>query len=144
MTQARRPLPTDMPAIFEGISEGESLRAVCRKLGLHAPSTHDFIEADEKRREQYVRAKEQRAEHFQEQVITIATAAALGRKVSGEKVDPAGARVFLDTIKWAAARMAPKTAPTQKHAHSFEDLTDDELERRIAALEAVRDENGED
>lgn len=123
----RRPESGDLAPLLDLICEGKSLRSACEELGLHTPSTHTWLEADQGRSEQYARAREQRAEGLAEQALTLGMGAAAG------KVKPDGARVAIDAIKWATARMAPKTAPIQRVAHSFEDLTDDELNARIAA-----------
>jgi hypothetical protein len=139
----RRPQDDDLEPLLGLIADGKSLRAACRELGLHAPVTHAWLDEDDGRREQYARAREGRAEHYQEQVLSFGEAAATGKPVTidGEQVviDPAGLRVHLEAVKWATARMAPKTAPVQRHAHSFEHLTDAELDARLAALEAARD-----
>lgn len=132
VTGKRRPVAADIPAIMEIVADGKSLRAACRELGLHNPSTNDFIHNDPGYCEQYTRAKEQRAEVMQEEGLTVTKAAALGQPVNGKKVDPAGARVYLDALKWAAARMAPKTAPVSRVRLSFEELSDEELDARIA------------
>jgi hypothetical protein len=135
----RRPTAEDIKPIMDLIAEGKSLRAACRELGLHNPSTHDFIHDDPGFCEQYTRAREQRAEYLQEDALTVTKAAALGQTVQGKKVDAAGSRAYLDAIKWAAARMAPKTAPVDRHEHrhEFGDLSDEELNARIAAKVAV-------
>jgi hypothetical protein len=67
-------------------------------------------------------------------------AAALGIAVNGKKVDASGARGYGDMVKWATARMAPKTAPVERHEHHHEygEMTDDQIAARIAALEAQR------
>ena len=119
------------------ISEGQSLRSTCDKLGLDPPSTHTWLSEDEGRSQQYARAREMRAEHFQEQALALGLAAAMGRKVDGNKVDPSGARVALDAIKWATARMAPKTAPVQRIdlTSRTRQMTDAEIAEEIAALE---------
>lgn len=138
----RRPDPADIPEVLELISDGASLRAACRELGLHCPSTHTFINADDGLREQYARALELRADCQQEEALEVARAAATRQpmKVGDDEVvvDPQGARVLLDAIKWSSARMAPKTAPVQRHEFSGElgTKTDEEIAARIAALEA--------
>lgn len=136
----RRAKPEDAQAVFESVAEGKSLRAACRELGLHAPSTHTLIDSDPGLREQYARAKEHRADVFQEDGLTVTKAAALGQQVNGHKIDPAGARVYLDALKWAAARMAPKTAPVQRVAHTFSHLSDEELAAEIATLSGDADD----
>ena len=127
----RRPSAEDIPAVLLLICEGKSLRASCADLGLDPPSTHTFIDADEGLRQQYARAREQRAEVLAEEALTYGRAAAAG------KVKPDGARVAIDTIKWATARMAPKTAPVQRIdlTSRTRQMTDDEIAAEIAALE---------
>ncbi len=136
----RRAKLEDAQAVFEIVAEGKSLRAACRELGLHTPSTHTLIDSDSGLREQYARAREGRAEVLQEDGLTITKAAALGQSVNGHKIDPAGARVYLDALKWAAARMAPKTAPVQRVAHTFSHLSDEELAAEIATLSGDADD----
>lgn len=137
----RRPTDDDLAPLLFRIAEGESLRAACREQGLDPPSTHTWLDQDEGRRQQYARARELRAEVHAENGLAIGYAAASGREIDVDgvvaKIDPTGARVALDAIKWATARMAPKTAPVQRHSHAFEHLTDDEIDGEIAALSAT-------
>jgi hypothetical protein len=139
-SQQRRPEPADLEELLCLVAEGISLRAACEKLGLHTPSTHTWLDNDDGRREQYARAREQRAEYLAEQALTIGMAAATGHVVNGRSIKPDGARVAIDAIKWAAARMAPKTAPVHRVAHSFETLSDEELDARIAAKLGAEDD----
>lgn len=137
----RRPNPEDLDAILEALWEGQSLRKICERMGLHTPSTSTWLNSDPGRREQYARAQEGRAEHYQEQALEFSQAAATGKPVivNGEEVviDAAGLRVHLDAIKWANARMAPKTAPVQRIdlTSRTRQMTDDEIAAEIAALE---------
>jgi hypothetical protein len=77
-------------------------------------------------------------------------AAATGRPVTinGEEVriDPAGFRAYLDGVKWATARMAPKTAPVQRIdlTSRTRQMTDAEIEAEIAAREAGETEEPEE
>lgn len=131
----RRPEPSDIDDLMDIICNGKSLRKACEELGLDPPSTHRWLEGNEDRRQHYARAREMRADYFQEQALTLSLSAALGKKVGEHSVDPAGARVALDAIKWATARMAPKSEPTKKIAinHLFNG-TDEELDAAIAEL----------
>ena len=135
---ARHPLVTDLDDILERIWNGKSLRAACIELGLHIPSTSDFLNHDPQRKERYDAAREGRAEHLQEEALTVARAAALRSKFGepGQEkvVDPAGARTYLEAAKWAIARMAPKTTPATRLIHSFKGLSDEELHAEIARL----------
>lgn len=135
----RRPQPEDLDAILFSISEGKSLRATCAEMGLDTPSTHTWLDEDPGRRQQYARAREMRAEFYQEEGLVVTKAAALGLTVNGKKVDASGAKAYLDAIKWSTARMSPKTAPIQRHEHRFGDLTDEELDRYIAERTATDD-----
>lgn len=132
----RRPKDEDLAPLLEHIWEGLSLRKACEKLGLHVPSTSDWLQTDDGRREQYARAREGRAEVLQEEGLTVTKAAALTQVVAGKKVDPSGARAYLDAIKWATARMAPKTAPVQRIDVTARTrrMTDDEIEAELLAL----------
>ena len=98
----RRPADTDLPALIDLVSEGASLRAACRQLGLHTPSTHTWLDGDDSRREQYARAREQRADLIAEQVMTVAQGTLAGR------IESDRARVAIDAFKWTAGKMAPK------------------------------------
>lgn len=143
----RRPTPDDLEAIIYRVAEGLSLRATCAELGLDPPSTHTWLEEDDGRRQQYARAREMRAEVFQELAVELGLAAATGVTVEhqGEarNIDPTGSRVALDAIKWAAARMAPKTAPVQRIdlTSRTRQMTDAEIEAELAALESGQSED---
>jgi hypothetical protein len=136
----RRPVVEDLAPMMAIIGSGKSLRAACRELGIDPSSAHRWINEDEGRRQQYALAREERAETLQEDGLTVTKAAALGQQVNGHKIDPAGARVYLDALKWAAARMAPKTAPVQRVAHTFSHLSDEELAAEIATLSGEADD----
>jgi hypothetical protein len=136
-TGSRRPKLSDMPAFMEAICEGLSLRAACRKFGLHPPSTHTFIDQSDDLREQYARAREQRSDGLTEDVLTIARAAALGRKVDGRDIDAGGARVYIEAVKWVVGRMAPKSNPATRFIHSFVDVSDEEIDARLRAALAM-------
>lgn len=137
----RDPQESDLQPVLTMIWEGKSLSAACRELGLHIPSTSAWLHADEGREAQYMRAREGRAEFLQEDALTVNRAAAMGVKVPGRegaaasKVDPSGAKGYLEAVKFAIGRMAPKTMPIQRveHTHDFGELSDEEIDRRIAA-----------
>ena len=131
----RRPTSEDIDAVLEKISEGKALRAACRDLGLHASSTSAVLKS-EAVGARYAHARADRVEVMAEEVLTVSRAAALGAEVNGKKVDAAGARVYIDTVNWLAGRMDPKGEPVRRVSHSFEGLTDDELNREIAALQS--------
>lgn len=137
----RRPTDEDLHDILDKIWDGKSLRATCLELGLDTPSVSTWIHDDEGRRQQYMRACEGRAEYLQEDALTLNRAAATGEKVDGatgkSAVDASGAKGYLEAVKWSTARMAPKTAPVQRHEHSFATMSDEEIDREIAARQAA-------
>lgn len=132
----------DLPAIFEEMQEGRSLRSLCIARGINPSSAHDLIESDDALKDHYARTREVQAEFHEDQVLSIARAAALGQSipVNGKEttVDVNGARVLIDAVKWAAGRMAPKAGPVQRVAHSFEEGDVIENRKRLADLLAKR------
>lgn len=134
----RRPHDTDLEPLLDLIWEGASLSKACRELGLDIPTTDKWLHDDEGRSQQYARACEGRAEFLQEDGLTVTRAAAVSKSVDGKKVDPAGARAYLDAIKWACGRMAPKKEPVQRIdlTARTRQMTDEEIATEIAALQA--------
>jgi hypothetical protein len=126
----RRPVADDMAALFAFIAAGLSLRKACRKMGIDPSHTHTFIDSDADLRQHYARAREQRADHYAELGLKI------GVGVFKGEGEPDRARVALDAIKWAVGRMAPKSGPVQRIAHSFDDMTPEERQARIVELQA--------
>lgn len=134
----RRPQAEDLQPLLELIWEGKSLRKACAELGLHVPSTSDWLHDDEGRREQYERARVGRAEFISEDAFEMSRAAALGKQHDDCNVDPGGVRAYLDAAKWRVGQMAPKMAPRTQvdHTHRTAQMTDDEIAAEIEALEA--------
>ena len=111
----RHPRGNDLQPILNCIWDGMSLRQTCRELGLHCPSVSDWLHGEPEREEHYARAREARDELLQEQSIAVARAAALQVPMTDDEgvvrmIEPNGARVYLDAIKWTAGRMSPKKA----------------------------------
>ena len=125
-------LPTraQCEAVIAEVANGQSLRSVCLKMGLHPSQTHRLIDDDPDLHANYARAREERADYYQEVAI------GLGMQASKGERDPNGVRVALDAIKWATARMAPKTAPATKHEHSFTQMSSEQRRAEIARLQA--------
>ncbi len=98
----RRPKPVDLPSIIEDVAEGMSLRKACEKAGINISHANTAIVADPDLREQYARAREQRADGIAEQILTVANGTLTGR------IDSDRARVAIDAFKWTAGKMAPK------------------------------------
>jgi hypothetical protein len=131
----RRPTSEDIDAVLEKISEGKALRAACRELGLHASSTSAVLKS-EAVGARYAHARADRVEVMAEEVLTVSRAAALGAEVNGKKVDAAGARVYIDTVKWLAGRMDPKGEPPKNVYVQYEDITPEQRRAKIAQYQA--------
>lgn len=144
-TKARRPTDDDFEALMYEVAEGSSLRAACIKMGIDPPATYHWIYDDKARSQHYARTKEVREDLMAEEMHTIARAAALGVDYQGKKIDPAGARVLLDDVKWQSGRMKPKAQQLNIN-HTFGALDDEALEAEIkrAAREAAGEEGEDD
>ena len=139
-TTCRRALDADMPALFDAIAGGQSVRAYCARLGIDSPSAHRLITASRALGQDYAHAREMRGDGHAEDVLAVAN------KVVAGTLAPDAGRVAIDALKWIAARMAPKTLGDRKTIdvnvmHDLSGLTDEELadlerlRRRIAVAE---------
>lgn len=84
--------------ICERISNGETLRAVCRDINI-APST--VIEWTWKNKEffeQYTRARQKQADAYADMILDEAF----------NSIDPQIGRLRVDALKWVASKLAPK------------------------------------
>lgn len=84
--------------ICERISNGETLRAVCRDIKI-APST--VIEWTWKNKEffeQYTRARQKQADAYADMILDEAF----------NSIDPQIGRLRVDALKWVASKLAPK------------------------------------
>jgi len=77
----------------------------------------------------------------------VARASALSVEVNGRKVDGSGAKTYLDAVKWASSKMAPRTHGDKiAHEHAgpgggpieYSRLSPEQRAVRIAELEAKR------
>lgn len=142
----RRPTQDDFEAIIAGIANRQSLRETCQRIGLDAPSTHRWINDDEARRQRYAHARDLRCEAMSDHAVSIAFAAATGRTIpvmaedgqSVERVaiDPKGARVYVDAIFKALARMEPAQTQALKIdlTSRVREMTDEEIVAELAAM----------
>lgn len=86
-------------AICAQISEGTSLKDICLRDDMPARSTvYVWFRKIDGFMDMYVRAREERAELFADEIVRIAD----------ECEDPQKARVQIDARKWAAAKLNPK------------------------------------
>lgn len=85
--------------IFKRIAQGESLRKICEDDWLPSRQTVNQRRiADVDFADRYARAREEQADHFVDEIITIAD----------EAEDPQKARLQIDARKWVAGKMRPK------------------------------------
>ena len=85
--------------ICRRIAEGESLRSICEPEGMPAPSTVClWVVSNASFSEQYARARDAQADHYADEIVSIADTEA----------DPAKARVRVDARKWVASKLKPK------------------------------------
>lgn len=136
---------------------GESLRRVCRRSGMPAPSTvFLWLRNNDKFSEQYARAKEEAADMFIEDIIEIADNAkkdkipiyeineSTGKKEIADykesKNSVRRAQVQIDSRKWLAMKLKPKkygammkVENEETVVHKYEEMTDEQLDAAIQA-----------
>ncbi len=115
------------------VADGETLRAIATSYGVSPGTILNWVTSTPEDIEQYTRARAAAADLFESEIIESAMA------TDSEKA-PAD-RVKIDALKWVAARRAPKRYGDKvqtEHSGSIQltEMTDDELERRIAALKS--------
>lgn len=85
--------------ICERLAGGESLRAICREVGMPGGETvRRWLRDDEQFRAQYARAREAQADFYVDEIIAIADSAE----------DPVKGRLQIDARKWIASKLRPK------------------------------------
>lgn len=106
MAKAHSQKPAKIAARFgefcERIASGASLEALAKEFGTSATAIRAWIGSDEKRVEEYARARSNRAHKFADEINELAD-----KSVSGA-VDPQAARVAIDAKKWLACKMLPR------------------------------------
>lgn len=89
--------------ICDGLSEGESLRAICGDEGMPSPSlVYRWLRDNATFRDNYARAREEQGETVADQMSFLRNQLALGL------IAPDVARVMMDAIKWEAGKRLPK------------------------------------
>ena len=98
--------------VCERIAGGESLRTICKDKDLPtARGVLKWLNADgnDAAVQQYAQAREEQADHYAEEIITIADT----------ETDAAIARVRVDARKWVASKLKPKRYGDKiDHKHS--------------------------
>lgn len=89
--------------------EGGSLYGFCALWGFAYNTVRDWIDAEPSRTAKYARAREDRADAFHERIVAVAREPV--RRTDKGNLDPADValkRLEVDSLKWAAAKLAPK------------------------------------
>lgn len=115
------------------IALGKSLRFVVSMDDMPSHTTiYEWLRKYPEFAEQYARAKEDSADSRADQIEEI------GDKVLTGEYDPAAARVAIDAFKWTSGKHKPKKYGDKQQietTHSFGQVSDEELNNRIKALE---------
>jgi hypothetical protein len=132
--------------ICERIANGESLRAICRDEEMPALSTvFRWLSLDTSFSEQYARAREEQADTFADEIVSISDEEATTVKVDEEDVRVvfdatavARNRLRVDARKWVASKLKPKKYGERQVLAGdpeapLRGLTDEELEAKLAA-----------
>ena len=136
-----RKSPEVMSRICQSISEGKSLRSVCRTDDLPDMLTViRWCNADPEFRAMYDRARSARGDRYGEEVATIA------EKVLSGELDPNVARVAGDLLKWSAARLATRyygdrieqniavSSASEEHLEAVQDLASSGVSSNVVPL----------
>lgn len=119
---------TIKPLICERIASGQSLRAICAEEGMPDASTVTRWLADDAAFcTQYVRAREQQADFYADEIIEIADT----------ETDAAKARNRIEARKWKASKLQPKKYGDKidvSHSGSIQTMPEDQLNARLADL----------
>lgn len=88
--------------ILHRIAEGESLRSACATEGSDRRRFLEWCEKDEALADQYVRARRFCADAGRDKMIDIRD------KLEAGLLDPASARVIIDSLKWEMCKLHPR------------------------------------
>lgn len=121
-------------SVLDGMYAQESTSEMCRRAGISLSLFFKWVNEDPDVGEQYVRAREARADAVFEQLDEIGEEAAMAESA----VQVAGLRLKADNLKWKLARMAPKKYGEKlqtEHSGSVDvTLYDGEQAARMAAM----------
>ena len=104
--------PEIAQAICDRIAAGESLRGICLDKTMPGLRTvSDWLTRDDctEFRDKYARARAEQQDHAADEQVDVARRAADG------DIDPAGARVLCESLRWRACKLAPKKYGDRQH-----------------------------
>ncbi len=114
-------------AICDRIALGHKIIDICKEHGMpHRASVYLWLGKHQEFSDMYVRAREQRAELYAEEIVDIAD----------NEADPNKARVRIDARKWAAAKLNQKVYGDKVtlDGNLRTQIDDSQLESRLAVL----------
>lgn len=97
-----KPDKINMQQIFEDIADGLSIKKACDNQGVSKQTFYDKLEQHPELKDQYAIAREKRGESMTESIEDDL------ERLSRKEIDPATARVLIDTKKWFASKFYPK------------------------------------
>lgn len=114
------------PYICERIAKGKSLATICDEDHISVATVRKWINEDPELEKRYVRAREDQADYYADEIM----------KIADEATDANLGRLRVEARKWVAAKLKPKTygERLQLDADVRIELTDDQLESRLAQL----------
>ena len=130
--------------ICERLSDGESLRAICRDDHMPNKSTvFRWLYVNQIFRDQYARAKEEQADTLADDILDIADDGRNDTYIDDDgkkRVDFDAiqrSRLRVDTRKWIASKLKPKVYGDRimqevSGSLSIDQLSDEELDKRLA------------
>lgn len=130
--------------ILERIMDGESLRSICSADDMPSRTTvFRWLHKHKDFSDQYARAKEEQAEMFADELVSIADEQETFTKEGGEVAYDATAvarnRLRIDTRKWVVSKLKPKKyGDKQVLDHQSSDGTMSPKDASQAVLEALR------
>ena len=87
------------PALLDALAAGQVMAPVYAAAGFSADMVRCWRAQDQARETEWDKAREQSADALADMALAVA---------NNDKVDPAHARVRIDTYKWAAAKRNPR------------------------------------
>lgn len=142
-----RPLkftPAMVNRICDIIASGQSLRTACKRVGVSKSVAQRWFIRDETYRDQYARAMEARADHYNDEQIEIAddvSGDTIAGKNGGTMPNQAAVRraeVRIQTRQWFMARMAPKKYGDKQQIEHTGTIIH-ELQERMDEIQARRE-----
>lgn len=97
-----KPDKIDMQKIFDDIANGYSLRRACEEQKVSCKTFYEKLDADDDLKKQYTICRNHRGDNC------ISNIEKYKAMLVAKEIDPATARVLIDTEKWEACKFYPK------------------------------------